>query len=84
MNMQRVGEPQPITELNLEKPFEEWIVYGPTGEVKFREVVVIDQPFEYIRRHVGVGDLLIVWQDGRAFVGTLHMSSTLKPLSVGV
>lgn len=83
MNMSRVGEPRPITELDLSFPIEAWRIYDVSGEVRFDEVVDEESPvrLEAIRRHLRVGELLVVWQEGIPYVGTLQMTSTLSPLT---
>ena len=84
MNMQRVGAPQPITKLDLSRAVESWIIYNVSGEVKFYEDGVIPSDLEEVRRRMEVGDLLVAWQDGKPFVGTLHMTTTLSPLEVSL
>jgi len=81
MNMQLVGAPQPITKLALHRRVDLWIIYSVDGEVKLYEE---DLVLEEVRRHMKVGDLLIAWQDGKPFVGTLHMTTTLSPLTVSI
>ena len=78
MYMQRVGEPQPITKLDLTREVEMWIIYNVSGEVVLNEVGSA-YTLEEVRRHMELGATLVAWQDGKPYVGTLQMASTLSP-----
>lgn len=84
MSMQLVGVPQPITKLDLSKDVDVWTIYGVDGEVRFHEAYVTPSALEEVRRHMRVGDLLLAVQDGKVFVGTLHMTTTLSPLNTSL